>query len=339
MAIKLGIIGCGYWGPNLIRNFSRIDSVDLCYICDIDEKKMESIKKIYPNVEAVTDYMEILRDSEVDAVVIALPVVKHYQIAKDALLHNKHILIEKPITSAVKEAEELIKITKEKNKIMMVDHTFEYEEGINKIKEIVESKILGDIHYIRAEWLNLGLLQPDVSVVWDLATHIISIIGYVFDMKPLSLSANANAYIRKDIPEVANINIKFPSEITNYIIISWLEPKKTRKITIVGNKKLLVYDLTNEEEKIKIYDKGVDLSEDIDNLNQFRINYRYGDVYSPNIKNIEPLKNMCLHFIDCIINNKNPRSDGKSGLNVVKVLEAIDESLKNNGKEIFLEHD
>ena len=158
----------------------------------------------------------------------------------------------------------------------------------------------------------------------------------IFNKKEYTLKRKK---LRKDIPEVANINIKFPSEITNYIIISWLEPKKTRKITIVGNKKLLVYDLTNEEEKIKIYDKGVDLSEDIDNLNQFRINYRYGDVYSPNIKNIEPLKNMCLHFIDCIINNKNPRSDGKSGLNVVKVLEAIDESLKNNGKEIFLEHD
>lgn len=339
MTINLGVIGCGYWGPNLIRNFSRISSVNLYYICDIDENKMKSIKEIYPNVKTVKNYMEVLKDPEINAVVIALPVTKHYQIAKDALLHDKHVLIEKPITSTSEEAEELIRVAKEKNKILMVDHTFEYEEGINKIKEIIESKNLGDIYYIRAEWLNLGLLQPDVNVVWDLATHIISIIGYVFNMKPLSLNANAGAYIRKSIPEVANINIKFPFGINSYVIISWLEPKKTRRITIIGSKKLLVYDLMNEEERIKVYDMGVNLSREINDLEQFRISYRYGDIYSPNIKVMESLKNVCSHFIDCVVNNKQPRSDGESGFNVVKILEAIDESIKNNGKEVFFKND
>ena len=218
----------------------------------------------------------------------------------------------------------------------MVDHTFEYAEAINKMKEIVDSGEIGDIYYIRADWLNLGLLQPDVNVVWDLVTHIASIISYVSGMKPLSLSANAGAYIRKDIPEVAHMHIKFPKDIAAYVSVSWLEPKKTRSITIVGSKKMLVYDLTNEEEQIKVYDKGVDLTKDINNLRQFRINYRYGNIYSPNIKKVEPLRTMCSHFADCIINNKNPRSNGKSGLNVIRILESAEESLKNNGKEIML---
>jgi len=336
MAIKLGVIGCGYWGPNLIRNFSQIDSIELCYVCDIDEKKVSAIKKTYPNVKTVLDYKDVLRDPEVDAIVIALPVKEHYRVARDSLLSNKHILIEKPMTSNSKEAEDLIKIGKEKNKIIMIDHTFEYDEAINKMKEIIESKDLGEIYYIRAEWLNLGLLQPDINVVWDLATHMASIINYALDIKPVSLNANVGAYIRKDIPEVANINIKFPGDVNSYITVSWLEPKKTRRITIAGSKKLLIYDLMNEEEKIKVYDKGVDLLKDVNDVRQFKINYRYGDIYSPNIKNIEPLKNVCSHFADCIKNNKTPRSNGESGLEVIKILEAIDESLKNNGKEVFL---
>ncbi len=336
MTIKIGVIGCGYWGPNIIRNFSQTNNVEISYICDIDENKINSIKKFYPSIKAVNDYKEILKDNDVDAVAIVLPVGKHYNIAKEALLNNKHVLIEKPITSSVEEAENLIKIAKEKNKIIMVDHTFEYHEGINKIKEIINNKDLGEIYYMRAEWLSLGLLQPDVNVAWDLATHMISIINYVFNLDALSVSANFGAYIRKEIPEVANINIKFPNDINCYLMVSWLEPKKTRKITIVGSKKLLVYDLTNDEEQVKIYDKGVDLSKEIKDIEQLKINYRYGDIYSPNIKTIEPLKTMCLHFTESIINNEKPRSDGESGLKVIKMLEAINESLKNNGAEVFL---
>lgn len=338
MKIKVAVIGCGYWGPNLIRNFSQIGSADLYYICDIDKKKMEPIKKTYPYVKTTTDYKEILKDPEVDAVAIALPVAKHHPIAKEVLLSGKHVLIEKPMAASVKEAKELVKLAREKNKIIMIDHTFEYSESINKIKKIIESKELGDIYYLKADWLNLGLLQPDVNVVWDLIPHIVSIISYVSNMLPLSLSANAGAYIRKEIPEIAHVHIKFQKGLTAYTTVSWLEPRKTRSITIVGSKKMLVYDLTNEEEPVKIYDKGVDLT-DVKDTRQFRLNYRYGDVYSPNIKNVEPLKTMCSHFADCIINNKTPRSDGLSGLNIVKILEAVDLSLKEKGKEIVLEND
>jgi len=337
MTIKVAVIGCGYWGPNLIRNFNQIDLTNLYYVCDLDEKKVEPIKKTYPYVKTTTDFKEILNDQNVDAIAIATPVATHYTIAKEALLHNKHVLIEKPMTVSVKEAEDLIAVAKKKKKVLMVDHTFEYENAINKMKEIIKSDELGDIYYIRADWLNLGLLQPDVDVIWDLVTHIASIINYVINMKVVSLSAKAGAYIRKNIPEVAHMNIKYEKNVNAYITVSWLEPRKTRSITIVGSKKMLLYDLINEEEKIKIFDKGVDLkTTNIDDVRQIRIDYRYGNIYSPNVINVEPLNNMCSHFADCIINKKKPRSDGFSGLNVVKILESAEESLRNNGKEILL---
>ena len=337
--VNVSIIGCGYWGPNLIRNFSQIDLSEVYYVCDIDETKLATIKKTYPTVKTTTDYLEILKDPKVDAVVIALPVFKHYQIAKDALLNNKHVLIEKPMTASSEEAKELINLAQERDRVLMVDHTFEYAEAINKIKEIISSGELGDLYYIRAEWLNLGLLQPDINVIWDLATHIISIINYTTNLKARTVNANAEGYIRKDIPEISQIHIKFQDNISAYLTVGWLEPKKTRKITIVGSKKLLVYDLTEVEEPIKIYDKGIDLIDCIEDTRQFKVNYKYGDISSPNIKNIEPLKTMCLHLIECIKNQKRPRSDGKSGLNVIRILESIDKSLKENGREIILEDD
>ena len=336
MAVNVGVIGCGYWGPNLIRNFSQIEATNMYSICDLDEGKMAYIKKTYPNTRTTTNYEYMLKDHQVDAVVVATPVALHFKIAKEALLNDKHVLVEKPITASVKEAEELIKIAKEKGRVLMVDHTFEYSQAVIKMKEIINSGEIGQIYYVRAEWLNLGLLQRDVNVIWDLATHITSIISYVSKMKPVSLRANTGAYLRKGIPEIANIHIKFPRNTAVYMTVSWLEPKKTRRITIVGNKKTLAYDLTNTEEQIKIYDRGVDLTDISEDIRQLRVNYRYGDIYSPNIKNIEPLHVMCSHFADCVINNKQPISDGLSGLNVVKILEASEESLRNDGKEIIL---
>lgn len=337
--LKIGVVGCGYWGPNLIRNFNQIKEVDLGYICDFDEAKLESIKRNYPSAKGVTNYLEILQDKDVDAVVIALPVLEHHKIAKDALLNNKHVLIEKPMTSSSEEAKELIRIAKEKNRVLMVDHTFEYSEAINKMKRIIESGELGKTYYIRAEWLNLGLLQPNVNVIWDLATHIISIIDYITELKPISVNANAAGYLRENIQEIAQAHIKFQNRVSAYLTVSWLEPKKTRRMTIVGNKKLLVYDLTEDEEPIKIYDKGVDIIESSTDVRPAEMHYRYGDIHSPYVQNIEPLNIMCRHFIDCIKNNLKPRTDGESGLRVVKILEAAEESIKNGGKEITLEDD
>lgn len=331
---NVAVIGCGYWGSNLIRNFSQIEAANMYYVCDTQKSKVESIQKMYPTVKATMNFEDVIKRRDIDAVVIATPVASHSKLAKEALLYNKHVLVEKPMTASVREAEDLIRTAEEKNRILMVDHTFEYAQAIIKIKEIIESGEIGNIYYARAEWLNLGILQPDVNVIWDLATHIISIMSYILGVKAVSLNANANNYLKKDIPEIAHIYIKFQGRIALYMTVSWLEPKKTRTITIVGDKKALVYDLTNMEEQIKVYDKGVVVT--AEDMQQLRINYRYGDIYSPNIKNIEPLQVMCSHFADCITNNKAPRSDGLSGLNVVKVLEATEESLRNNGKELVL---
>lgn len=332
--INIAIIGCGYWGNNLIRNFSQIPSCKISYVCDKDLDKLKSIHQKYPDILNCTrDYRVILTDSSVDAVVIALPVSKHYLVAMDSLFAGKHVLVEKPMTANVVEAGVLVTGASKKEKILMVDHTFEYNPAIEKIKEIIESGELGNIYYIRAEWLNLGLLQPDVNVVWDLVPHIISIIRDVANLEVLSVQANAQGYVRKDIPEIASINMKLTDDVSAYLTVSWLEPKKTRKITIVGKDKQLIYDMTNDEEQIKVYDKGV---EEVKDIHQFKVNYKYGDIYSPYIKNTESLKNMCEHFIDCIENNKVPRSDGENGLKVVRVLEAIDKSLNNNGCEVKL---
>jgi len=336
--LKVGIIGCGYFGSNLIRNFSQIDSTELYYACDLDENKLTPIKKNYPRIKITSNYREILSDPEVNMVVIAVPALKHHEIAKEALIYNKHVLVEKPMTVSAEEARELIELARQRNKILMVDHTLEYAEQINKMKEIIDSGELGDIYYIRANWLNLGLLQPDVNVIWDLAVHLISLASYITSKKPVAVSANAKGHIRENISEVANINIKFDNKMSAYLTVSWIEPLKTRTIVIVGSRKLLVFDLKNEEEPIKIYDKGIELTK-VDYAQQFKIEYRYGDIHSPNIENIEPLRTMCLHFIDCVKNNKKPRSDGESGLRVIKVLEAIDKSLKNKGIEITLEDD
>lgn len=336
MAIKIGVIGCGYWGPNIIRNFSEIDSTEMSYICDLDRARLKTISKSYPAAKITDNYQDMLADKEIDAIVITTPVDAHYTLAKESLLAGKHVLIEKPMVGSVAEAEELVRIAEQNNKVLMVDHTFEYAQPINEIKKVVDDGTLGDIYYIRAEWLNLGLLQPDVNVIWDLATHIFSIVSYVSGMNPISLNADAGAYVRKDIAEIAHVHVKYPNQITAYMTVSWLEPKKTRRLTIIGSKKTLIYDLINVEEPIKIYDTGVDLANPSGDINQLRVNYRYGDILSPHVKNIEPLRKMCSHFADCIIDGKTPTSDGRSGLNVVKMLEATEESLRNQGMEIKL---
>ena len=336
MKMNIGVIGCGYWGPNLIRNLKEISEANLDYICDIDGNKLIAMKKKYPSLKITKDYQMILNDSSIDAVVIALPVSKHYSIAKEALLKNKHVLVEKPLTASVSESEELVRIAKEKGLVLMVDHTFEYSPAINKMKQIIESGELGDIYYIKTEWLNLGLLQPNVNVVWDLATHIISIVNYITGLAPLSVNANAKGYLREEIQEIAQAKIKYPKNISVYITVSWLEPKKTRQVTIVGSKKMLIYDLTNEEEPLKIYDKGVSIIQEATDIRPSKMEYRFGDIYSPHIKNAEPLSIMCSHFIECIKNNTTPLSDGESGLRVVRVLEAMEQSIQENGKEIIL---
>lgn len=332
--INVAIIGCGYWGTNLIRVFSQLEQARLHTCCDIDESKLKKIKLTYPSVNVISDYQSVFNNPEINAIVIATQVFSHYNLAKLALLANKHVLIEKPMTATSKESQELIELARQQNKILMVDHTFEYEPAIRKIRKIIESGELGDIYYINANWLNLGKLQPDVNVVFDLAPHVFSIINHVTNKEPLSVKANGEVYVNNNsnkLEEMANLTIKYPDKIIANVNVSWLEPYKTRKMVIVGSKKMLVFDLLQPQEQIKIFDNGVDIDK-VEN----KISYRSGGVYSPNITPIEPLKELSTHFLSCIQENKKPLTSGENGLAVVKLLESVAKSLKNNGIEVEL---
>ena len=287
--------------------------------------------------------MEVIEDKNVHAVAIATPVSTHFELAKTALQNNKHVLVEKPLADNSEHAKELIEIAEKNKKIMMVDHTFEYASAINKIKGVLEAGELGKLFTIDMIRVNLGLFQKDINVVWDLAPHDISILLFLLGRMPTSVKADGMAYILENIEDDAHITLKFPDKITTHMHVSWLDPLKIRKTTIVGNKKMLVYDDTEQTEKIKIFDKGVTLEKN--NLpkdeyyatwEEFRLVYRRGEAKVPVLDNKEPLNVMCRHFAECIKNNKKPLSDGLSGLRVVQVIEAIQESLRSKGKDVFL---
>ncbi len=335
--MKLAVIGCGYWGPNLVRNFVQSNKLDGVICCDLDSKRLDRMKTLYPSVEVLNDYKELLEREDLDAVAIATPVKTHYPIAKDFILHGKHVLIEKPFTHSYETALELIKLAEEKKLILMVDHTFEYTAAVNKIKTIIENGELGRILYISCIRVNLGLFQPDINVVWDLAPHDISTIIYIMGEIPISVNCQGKAHYHSGIEDVATTTLNFKNGVIAFIHSSWLDPNKIRRTTIVGSKKMLVYDDIEPQEKIKIYDKGVEVPPYYDTYADFHFAYRYGDIYSPRIEDYEPLKKECDHFIECIKRGIPPLTDGYSGLRVVSVLEAASKSLKLSGKAVQIQ--
>ena len=343
--VKIGIIGCGYWGPNLIRNFNGIPEAEVTYCADLDETRLKHIKGLYPKVIVTKDYRELLNNKEIDAIVVATPIETHYKIAKESLNAGKHVLIEKPITASSAEAIELINISEKNKKALMVDHTFEYSSPVRKIKDIISNNELGNIFTIDMIRVNLGLFQEKVNVIWDLAPHDISMLLYYLGELPLRVMASGQSHVREGIEDDAHISLLFKDKMTANIHVSWLDPCKIRRTTIVGNKKMLVFDDVSDE-KIRIYDKGVVIEKSsiprqpyYDTYNQWILSYRSGDIHTPKIENKEPLNVMANHFIDCIKNNEKPLTDGYSGLRVVKVLEAMQKSLKDDGNKVILEND
>lgn len=332
--ITIGIIGCGYWGPNLIRNYTQLPNCNMLMCCDLDEKKLDRMNTLFPGILTTNDVKQIMSNPEIDAVGIATPVFTHYDLAKEALLHEKHVFVEKPLSHSSEACLDLIHLAEKKGKVLMVGHTFEYTAAVNKIKEIVESGELGEILYISSVRLNLGLFQPDINVIWDLAPHDISIITYILGEHPTSVNGQGNGHYRKNIEDVATITLNFRNGTIAFIHTSWLDPNKVRRTTIVGSKKMLVYSDTEPQEKIKIYDKGVDAPPYYDTFGEFAFSYRYGDIHIPRIEEYEPLRRECSHFLECIEKNQTPRTDGYSGLRVVSVLEAANESLKRKGQAV-----
>ncbi len=334
--VNLGVIGCGYWGPNLIRNFRQLEHCRVKWMCDTNEQRLKHLQLLYPEVEGHVDYGQCLNGTELDAVVVATPVKFHHAMAKASLLAGKHTFIEKPMARSSAECEELIQIAEQKGLVLMVGHTFLYSPAVRKIKQIVDWGDIGDIRYISSRRLNLGLFQKDINVAWDLAPHDISIILYVLGESPVSVNCRGEAHVTPGVEDVTHMCLAFPRSRSALIQNSWLDPRKVREMTIVGSKRMIVYDDVVPLEKIRIYDTRVEAPPHYDSFAEFQFSYHYGDMYVPYIKQEEPLKVECQHFLDCISQSTTPISNGRQGLELVKILEAASASLKQNGAAVEL---
>ena len=336
--IKIAMVGCGYWGPNLLRNFISLSDCKVRTVCDLDSERLSYIKSLYSSVKTTKDFKYVIKDPEIDAVVISTPVRFHFEMAQASLKAGKHTFVEKPMASTVEECERLVEIAEDKNLTLMIGHTFVYSEPVQRIKEIIDSGDLGQIQYISSQRLNLGLFQKDINVAWDLAPHDISIILYIMEERPVSVNCQGKAHVNNNIEDVTNMTLNFAGGGLAIIQSSWLDPNKVRKITVVGNKKMLVYDDLEPIEKIKIYDKRVEIPPHYHTFAEFQYAYHYGDIHSPYIKMVEPLKVESQHFLDCIKNGTKPLSSGRDGLQVVKVLEASSMSLRQGGTEVKISY-
>jgi predicted dehydrogenase len=336
--VRIGVIGSGYWGPNLIRNFAEIPDSELVAVADLNQERLTNIQRHYPQTIVTQNYRDLFTLG-LDAVVIATPPATHYALAYECLQHNLHVLVEKPLTLDSAHAETLVATAEARQLVLMVGHTFEYNAAVRKLKKIIDSGELGTIYYIDAVRVNLGLFQRDLNVMWDLAPHDISILLYLLESSSVRVSAQGSACVFPHIYDVAYINMTLSNNVLAHIRVSWIDPCKTRRITVVGSKKMVVYDDVENLEKIKIYDKGVDTLPYTATYGEFQCSYRYGDVVIPSISFVEPLKLECQNFLDSIMQRENPVADGRSGLNVVKVLEVAEQSLYRGGRpqEVFLQ--
>jgi predicted dehydrogenase len=332
--ISVGVVGCGYWGPLLVRNFKNLSNCHLRAVCDVSEKRLKHLKELYPDLEGMTDHGHFLNGLDLDAVVVATPVKYHYSLAKASLLAGKHTFIEKPMASSSVECEELIEIAEHKGLILMVDHTFLYSSPVRKIVDIVRAGDIGDIRYINSRRLNLGLFQKDINVAWDLAPHDISIILHILGEFPIAVNCQGNAHVTPHIEDVTNMSLTFRQNRFATIQSSWLEPRKVREMTIVGTRRMIVYDDLQTSEKIRVYDVRVERPPHYDTFAEFHYSYHYGDSYIPHIQQEEPLKVVCQHFVDCIESGTKPVSSGREGLELIRVLEAASASLKAKGAPV-----
>ena len=331
--LNVAIIGIGDWGRNLVRNFYEIEKANLKVCCDLDRNALRKIKEKYRSVRITTDYGEVIEDKEIDTIVIATSTSTHFDLAKKALEANKHIFVEKPLTMNYKRARQLVYLAKEKEKKLMVGHLLEYHPAVMEMKRRLCQNEIGEIYYLYSERLNLGKVRTSENALWCLAPHDISVMLYLLNTEPVEVSAYGGIFLQKKekIEDVVFVDLRFKNGVVGNLHLSWLDPNKVRKITLVGSKKMMVFDDMESRDKLKIFDKGV-IKNNLEDRVEF--NVRYGDIYIPKIDTSEPLRLECLHFIDCIEKNKTPRSDGEDGLRVVRVLEAAQESLDKGGTPI-----
>ena len=332
--INVGVIGCGYWGPNLIRNFVDNDSAQLRWICDVDERRLTEMLRRYPFAQTTTDYQKLIGDSELDAVAVVTPVATHFSIASEFLRAGKHVLLEKPLAATVQQSEQLVELAQQHARTLMVDHTFVYTGAVRKMKEIVSSAELGDLLYFDSVRINLGLFQRDINVLWDLAPHDLSIMDYLIERQPEGLSAIGSCHIEEGIENIAYLIMKFPGDFIAHFHFNWLAPVKIRHTLIAGSSKMILYDDIEPTEKVRVYDKGVTANRvaDREAAYQTLVSYRTGDVWAPKLDTTEALRYVVAEFLDSIRTSRAPLTDGPAGLRVVRLLEAAQKSIKCGGQ-------
>lgn len=326
---RIGVIGCGYWGPNLIRNFNEIPASEVAAVADLREERLKTVQSANHGVVTTKDYQDLFQ-MNLDAVVIATPPATHYALAREVLEHDLHVLIEKPMTTSVRDAEDLVNLASKKGLVVMVGHTFTFNNAVFALKRLIDSGEIGKIFYIDTARLNLGLFQRELNVLWDLAPHDLSILTYLLETNPISIEVYGMDCVFKGIHDVVYMNLVFPDNILAHVHVSWLDPCKVRRMTVVGSKKMVVYNDIEASEKIKIYDKGVETPEYTKTFGDFQCSYRYGDVLIPNIKLVEPLRQECAQFLDCINNHSKSTASGEEGVKVVRILEAAQSALIND---------
>jgi predicted dehydrogenase len=336
--VGIGVLGAGYWGPKHVRNFSEIPEANMAMVADLDRDRLAAIKAQFPAVEMTMDHKEMLASPDVHGVVVATPVSTHARFAREALMAGKHVMVEKPLARSSAECQELARLAADRGKVLMVGHTFLYNPAVRLLREIVQSGEIGEVYYAYAQRLNLGLFQRDINVIWDLAPHDLSIMSFVLGRDPTAVGARGADHVQAGIEDVAYLDVAYGAKVRASIHVSWLDPNKIRRITIVGSKRMVVYNDVELTEKIRIYDKGVDRPMGADGTpGAFPLAYRHGDITVPTISAAEPLRLECEHFVECIATGARPLTDAENGLKVVRALEASDESLRNGGLLVSLD--
>jgi predicted dehydrogenase len=330
--VGVAVVGCGYWGPNLLRNFFDTPGCRVIAACDMSETRLEAMSQRHPSLRATTSFDEILADPEIDAVAIATPVFTHARLAKLALEAGKHVLVEKPMTMNTADAEELVELAARKGLILMVDHTFVYTGAVRRVKQMIDSGELGNLYYYDSVRVNLGLVQHDVSVIWDLAAHDLAIMDHLIEQRPTGISAVAATHFPGAMADVAYITVNFENNLIAHFHVNWLSPVKVRQVLIGGDRRMILYDDIESTEKVKVYDRGISWNDDpIEARRQKLVAYRLGDMFAPVLDQTEALRNECAHFIGSISSGRQPITDGHAGLRTVRMLEAAERSLKNGG--------
>ncbi len=339
--VNVGLIGCGYWGPNLLRNLNQLENTRVIKVADLRKERRDYVHRNYPQIQTTKNHEEIMEDPDIQAVAIATEARSHYTFVKSALEKDKHVLVEKPMAMNSKEGQKLVDLAEDAKKVLMVGHTFIYNSAVRALKRYIQGGEVGDVYYIYAQRLNLGRVREDINAMWNLAPHDISILNYLLDAEPVSVSAKGVSYIQEGIEDVVFMTLTYPHKVTAHIHVSWLDPSKVRRYTVVGSKKMIIYDDVSDA-KLQIYDKGITKKtittafDQADDFGKFQLIQRAGDILIPQIKYIEPLRTECIHFVECIKKGDKPITDGRNGLAVIHVLEAAGVSLCSSGREITI---